>query len=251
MKVETRSLINGIWQKEIPVRDYRHQDWELRRNFCRFLLRTLAVPWLIKFDRVEGVENVPATGPAILLINHIAFVDPIVVIHAVPRNIVPMAKVEVYDYPVVGIFPRIWGVIAVHREEVDRRAIQQALTVLDAGEIILVAPEGTRNPALRQGREGIAYLGSRTGAPIIPVAIEGTEGFPTYPLSKRWRGDGVKIKFGKPFRYRRDLGRIRSKDLRKLTDEAMYVLASMLPPHRRGYYADLSRQTMDTIEWVG
>jgi 1-acyl-sn-glycerol-3-phosphate acyltransferase len=49
------------------------------------------------------------------MINHIAFVDPIVVLHIVPRNIVPMAKIEVYDYPLVGIFPRLWNVIPVRR----------------------------------------------------------------------------------------------------------------------------------------
>jgi 1-acyl-sn-glycerol-3-phosphate acyltransferase len=128
---------------------------------------------LVKLDRVEGLNNVPETGPGILLINHIAFVDAIVVMHVVPRNIIPMAKVEVYEYPVIGIFPRIWGVIPVRREEVDRRAVQQALDVLRAGEIILVAPEGTRNPQLQRGKEGMAYLASRSGAPIIPVAVEG------------------------------------------------------------------------------
>ena len=89
-----------------------------------------------------------------MMINHIAFVDPIVVLHLLPRNIVPMAKIEVYNYPIVGIFPRMWGVIPVRREEVDRRAIQGALDVLRAGEIILVAPEATRSPQLNRVKRG-------------------------------------------------------------------------------------------------
>ena len=101
---------------------------------------------------------------------------------SLPRNIVPMAKVEVYYYPLVGIFPRIYGVIPVQREEIDRRAVQGALEVLKAGEIILVAPEAHRGPQLRQGKEGIAYLATRANVPIVPVAIDGTIGFPYFAL---------------------------------------------------------------------
>ena len=146
----------------------------------RFLLRLIGFTILVKVDHVEGVENVPAQGPAILMINHINFVDPFVVLHSLPRNIVPMAKVEVYDYPLVGIFPRIYGVIPVQREEIDRRAIQGAMEVLKAGEIILVAPEAHRGPELRQGKVGIAYLATRANVPIVPVAIDGTIGFPDF-----------------------------------------------------------------------
>jgi 1-acyl-sn-glycerol-3-phosphate acyltransferase len=179
---------------------YDHAAWALRRKLLRFLLRTIAFNLLARVDRVEGIENVPAQGSGILLINHIAFIDPIVVLHSLPRNIVPLAKVEVYDYPFVGIFPQMWGVIPVRRDEFDRKAVKRCLDVLNAGEILLMAPEGTRNSALQHAREGIAYLASRTGAPIIPVAIEGTEGFPTYRYSKRWRQPGAHIRFSVPIK---------------------------------------------------
>ena len=102
---------------------YDHASFELRRRFLRFLIRNIGFTLLAKLDHVEGLEHIPSTGPAILMINHIAMIDPIVVMHVIPRNIVPMAKIEVYNYPFIGIFPRIWGVIPVRREEVDRRAI--------------------------------------------------------------------------------------------------------------------------------
>jgi len=227
---------------------YHHADYQLRRGFCRFLLRVIAFSMLVKIDRIDGLENIPREGPAILLINHIAFVDPIAVMYVMPRDVTPMAKVEVYDYPVIGIFPRVWGVIPVRREEVDRRAIQMALEVLQKGEIILVAPEGTRGPELQRGKEGMAYLASRSGASIIPVAIEGTPGFPALRFTKRWRQPGVHITFGRPFQYREDLKRAGRGELRQMADEAMYVLAGMLPERRRGIYADLSLATSDTIE---
>lgn len=217
------------------------------RRFLRFLIRILGFTLLAKLDRVEGVENVPAHGPAILMINHIAFVDPIAVLHFVPRNIVPMAKIEVYELPVIGIFPRLWGVIPVRREEFDRRAVQQALAVLAAGEIILVAPEATRSPQLQQGKEGVAYIASRANAPIVPVGIDGTPGFPAFRTSPRWRGEGIRIRFGQPFRFRLD-SRPDRDQLRQMTDEAMYQLARLLPEKRRGVYADLSKATQETLE---
>jgi 1-acyl-sn-glycerol-3-phosphate acyltransferase len=216
----------------------------------RFLLRTIGFTLLVKVDHVEGIEKVPAKGPAILMINHINFVDPFVVLHVMTRNIVPMAKIEVYSYPIVGIFPRIYGVIPVQREEIDRRAVQGALDVLRAGEIILVAPEAHRGPQLRRGKEGIAYLATRAAVPIVPVAIDGTVGFPSFRLSSRWREPGANVCFGDPFRFKNTGQRAGRDMLRIMTDEAMYILAAMLPEYRRGVYADLSLATQETIEWV-
>jgi 1-acyl-sn-glycerol-3-phosphate acyltransferase len=228
---------------------YDHQSLESRRWVLRWMIEKIAFRFLMRFDGAEGVENVPVVGNAILMINHIAFVDPIVAMASLPRNIVPMAKVEAFKYPVWGIFPRIWQVIPVHREEVDRAAIRMALEVLGAGEIILVAPEGTRNPALQPGREGVAYLGVKSGAPVIPTAILGSEGFPTLSPS-RMRGPAARARFGKPFRF---VSRDRSPGrtlLRQMTDEALYQLAALLPPERRGEYADLSKATTETLEFA-
>lgn len=229
---------------------YDHASYETRRRVLRFLLNEIGFRLLAKLDRVEGLDRVPKEGPAIVMINHIAFIDPIVVLNVAPRNIVPLAKIEVYDYPVIGIFPKLWGVIPVRREEVDRRAVQQVLEVLRAGEIVLVAPEGTRSPSLTEGKEGVAFLGSRSGVPIIPVAVDGTQGFPALRFTAAWRQTGAVVKFGRPFRYRPEIHRPGRSELRKMTDEAMYILAEMLPPHRRGVYSDISKATQDTIEWL-
>jgi 1-acyl-sn-glycerol-3-phosphate acyltransferase len=236
----------SIWSSK----GYDHTRLEFRRRVLRFLIRNIGFTILAKIDQVEGLENVPASGSAIMMINHINFVDPFVVINILPRNLVPMAKVEVYDYPIVGIFPRMYGVIPVQREEFDRRAIQGALEVLQAGEIILVAPEAHRGPALRQGKEGVAYLATRGNAPIVPVAIDGTTGYPTLPFKSRWRKPGAIVKFGRPFRLNSQGKRADKEMLRQMTDEAMYILSAMLPEYRRGFYADLSRATHEFIEWV-
>ena len=241
--------VDGLERQLIPAGHYDHARLEGRRRFLRFLLRYIGFTLLAKIDRAEGLKNVPAEGPAILMINHIAYVDPMIVMNVMPRNIVPLAKIEVYNYPLVGIFPRLWEVIPVRREEVDRRSVKMVLEVLDAGEIVLVAPEGTRSPQLQRGKEGVAYLATRSGAPVIPVAIIGSEGFPALRFSSPWSGSGAFVRFGKPFVYRDEFLRAKLEKLRKLTDEAMYQLASLLPAERRGVYSDLSLATTDTIEW--
>jgi 1-acyl-sn-glycerol-3-phosphate acyltransferase len=231
-------------------RSYDHSRWEKQRHFLRFLLRTIAFTFLVKLDQVEGLDFVPQKGPAIVYINHIALVDPIVALHVIRRNIVPLAKVEVYKYPVVGIFPKIWGVIPVQRQGFDRRAIQKAMAVLNAGEIVLVAPEGTRNVSMEQGKEGLAYLATSCGVPLVPCAVSGSVGYPTFRYSKRWRGSGVKLTFGRPFYLRSEKERPDRGTLRLMTDEAMYILADLLPASLRGYYQDSTLATQVTIEWL-
>lgn len=230
--------------------DYVHARYERRRRFLRFLIRTIGMNFLAKVDRVDGLENIPRSGPTIVMINHIAFVDPVVLVDVYPRNLVPMAKREVYTYPLINIFPKIWWVIPVDREGVDRQALRKAEKVLAAGEVVLIAPEGTRSPALQEGREGAAFLAVRTGAPILPTAVDQTEGFPTLPFTRRWREPGAVIRFGKPFRYKSLPDRPDRYHLRQMMDEAMIVLARLLPESRRGIYADRVDEELHTIEFL-
>ena len=240
-------LLESTRQKA-KMETYNHQRLEWRRNLCRFLLHQIGFRFLAKIDTIDGSENVPLEGPGIVMINHIAFVDPIVVLANLPRNVVPLAKIEAFHYPVVGIFPKIWDAVPVLREGFDRDAIRKALSILDAGEMLLMAPEGTRNPSLRDAREGVAYLGSRSGAPIIPVVVTGTKGFPSIKPS-RWKQSGALVQIGSPFRFRSDLKRPGREVLKQMTDESMYILARMLPEELRGEYSDLSKATTKLIEF--
>jgi 1-acyl-sn-glycerol-3-phosphate acyltransferase len=236
----------------VKKRAYDHARHESMRRVLRWLITNVGWRFLARIDyaRISGLEKLPARGPAILMINHIAFIDPIVVLGNLPRNIVPMAKAEVYRIPGWGIFPWLWNVIPVHREELDRRALERALAVLGAGEVILIAPEATRHVALTEGKEGIAYIGHKSGAPIIPVAVENTPGYPTLLGPWNARKSKAYFRLGRPFRFKPIPGRIPRERLRQMTDEALYVLAAMLPENRRGHYADLSKATMETIEFL-
>lgn len=229
---------------------YNHARHEPARRVLRWMMTHIAWRFLVRVApaRIQGLEHFPAQGRAILMINHIAFVDPIVVMGNLPRNVVPLAKAEVYWIPFWGIFPWLWDVIPVRRSETDRRAVERALAVLAAGEVVLVAPEATRHPALGQAREGVAWLAWKGDAPIIPVAIEGTPGYPT--LLGPWNAHlpAASFTLGRPFRFKPVVGRLPRERLRLMTDEAMYQLAALLPEPRRGYYADLTRSTWETIE---
>ena len=82
------------------------------------------------------------------------------------------------------------------------------------------------------------------------MAIDGTIGFPALRYSATWRKQGARLRFGRPFQYRPEYRHAGREQLRKMTDEAMYILAEMLPEYRRGVYADLEKATQETIEWV-
>ncbi|MCH2540187.1 MAG: 1-acyl-sn-glycerol-3-phosphate acyltransferase [Anaerolineales bacterium] len=228
------------------LRDYDHAKLEPIRNMMRWLLREIGFRCLARIDGVNGLQHLPTTGAAILMMNHIAFIDSLVVMACMPRNVVPLAKREVYDYPFVGIFPRLWRVIPVDRRGFDRRAITDALAVLRAGEILLIAPEGTRHTQLHKAKEGVAYLAYRADVPIVPLAIEGTEGFPTLSPARKKQGGAV-MRLGPPLRLKRLSTRPTRTQLEQMTNECMYKLAELLAPHRRGHYADLEQATKEYI----
>jgi 1-acyl-sn-glycerol-3-phosphate acyltransferase len=217
---------------------YEHRDYERRRRLLRWLMAHLGWPLFAKIDTIEGVDRVPSLGPAILVINHIAMIDPIAVLGHLPRNVIPVAKRESSRVPFWGIFATMWHVIEVRRDGSDQGALLQALSVLAAGEVVLIAPEGTRSPAMRRAHAGVAYLAAHSAAPVVPVAVDGTEGFPTLKPGRR-AGPGVVVRFGRPLRMASPLAGQPSRELlQSMTSEIMGRIAAMLPEPRRGVYAE-------------
>lgn len=208
----------------------------MRRKLIDALLHLLYFV-LLKLE-VSGVENVPPTGPLILMINHIDALDPFIVVGVFPRPVTPMSKIEVFDIPLIGILTQAYGAIPIRRGQVDKGALSHAIKALQEGGVLLVAPEGTRSPthSLQKGKEGIALIAARTGAPIIPVGITGTEDTGRY--WRRLRRAPVRIFIGEPFRLDPGGEQLRRPLLRAMTDEAMYQLAATLPPAYRGMYAN-------------
>ncbi len=228
-----------------------HQErYNLRRRFFRDgLLRPLGFGLLVK-PTVEGREHIPASGPVIFIMNHIAAIDPFVLVGTVrSRYVVPMTKIENYQHPIIGLIARAWGAYPVRRDEVDRQALASTLAILEQGWPVLIAPEGTRRPSLSEAKEGMVYIAIKGNASIVPVGLDGTDQFPG--CLKRLRRAPVTVRFGRAFRLRTG-GRTRvpRDEMHQMTRETMYQLAALLPEHRRGFYSDLDQMTTDTLEFV-
>ena len=216
------------------------------RRLLNFILRIL-FKLLLNLE-VVGLENVPLEGPLILMINHTHLIDPAMAGGVMPREVVAMSKIETFRDPILGIIVRLYGAFPVRRGEVDLQATRRALEVLRNGEVLLMAPEGTRSKEcrLQPGHDGMTFIALRANAPILPMAITGTKDFGSN--LKRLRRTDVKIVIGKRFRFRpsgttNERKKVRRDVLHQMTEEAMYQLAAILPPEYRGVYSDLDSAT--------
>jgi 1-acyl-sn-glycerol-3-phosphate acyltransferase len=200
-------------------------------RLLRLVLRT--------FYRIEvtGAQNIPAHGPFIAIMNHIYFVDPVLVTSTAPRLIIIMSKIENYDIPVLGSLMRHYGTFPIHRGETDLQALRMSLKVLQSGFGLLMAPEGTRSHAhsLQEGRDGLAFIALRSGAPIVPVGISGQEHL--VQNLKRLRRTPVRMVIGEAFVALADPAATHQQQLQDVTHSAMVRLAAVLPEEYRGVYA--------------
>lgn len=151
---------------------------------------------------VDGEKFVPREGPAILAANHVSYIDPIIIGIAVRRPIHFMAKKELFRSRLVGWLLRQFGAFPINRHRINLQAFKRAASLLNAGEIVAIFPEGTRGDGvqLRPAKPGIGLIAARTGAPVIPVLHRGTE--KVLPRGA-WlpRPHRITVKFGAPFRF--------------------------------------------------
>lgn len=199
--------------------------------------------------RMEGMENVPQTGPVVVAINHTNFWDAVLPTILLPRPVVGMAKVELFRIPVFSQILRLYGAYPVRRGAVDREALAASLEALERGEVVSLAPEGTRsaNHQLQKGRPGIAFLAVKSGAAVLPFAVWGAERF--WGHIARLRRTRVEISIGPAFRLEWEGDKVPREVLREMTDEVMYRLSELLPDSYRGRYADLEKATTRHISF--
>lgn len=194
---------------------------------------------------LTGLENIPATGPVIVIINHIAFLDPLMVCGVSPRLVIPLAKKEAFDSLLWRPFLKLYGAIPVQRGEGDTRAVKAALQVLKHNGVILMAPEGTRSPTyqLQPGKDGVTLIALRGEAAIVPIGITGTHRIRAY-WAKLKRAP-VQLTVGPPFRLHATSAksRIQRTETAAMTQEIMHRLARQLPPEFRGVYHNLEEAT--------
>ena len=159
--------------------------------------------------RIEGLENIPSTGPVIMASNHLSFADSMVIPFFVPRKVVFLAKEDYFTGTgVKGALIRGWfegiGMVPVDRDDTKAAlaSLDIALAVLRRGEAFGIYPEGTRSRdgRLYRGRTGVAHLALTSGAPVVPVGLTGTEHIQPVGSTLPRRAD-VTVRFGEPLRF--------------------------------------------------
>ncbi len=203
--------------------------------------------------RIEAPDlaKIPPSGPVILAINHINSLEvPVLVARLFPRRLIGLAKIETWDNPLMGWLFTLYEAIPIRRGEVDLEAIHRCLEALSEGEILAVAPEGTRSydGKLLPGQQGIVLLALHSKAPILPVVHWGGEAFSKN--FKRLKRTTVHIRVGAPFtletRGEKPVGKIRQEML----DEIMNEMAALMPETYRGQYSNCEFSPKKYIQYV-
>jgi 1-acyl-sn-glycerol-3-phosphate acyltransferase len=205
--------------------------------------------------RLEGaIDEIPRDGPLILAANHASNLDGVILgawlTPRLGRRIHWLGKKELFDWPIVGWAAANGGVHPVDRGSADVEAFRLARRILDEGQVLFVFPEGTRSPdgSLQAAHDGVASLAMRTGAPIVPLAIAGSNR--VWPRGQKipHPGGRVTVRVGRPFRLSEvlpsDIERRTAKTL--ATTAIMERIAEMLPPSQRGVYANSTPAELGT-----
>ncbi len=167
-----------------------------------WLVRAVLEPFFVIYFRMKriGREHIPAEGPVIVASNHRSFLDPFVIATMAKRPMYYMTKKELFPWPFVAWMLSALGAFPVQRRGADAESIETAKAILARGDIVLIFPEGTRTRpgSLGRPKRGVGRLALETGAPVVPVAVIGTEA-----VRRGWRirPHRVRIRAGRPLRF--------------------------------------------------
>jgi len=207
------------------------------RKSMKFLAR-MAFSLMCDFQ-IEGQENIPKSGPLLVIANHFSFIDPVAVLRTLPYPIEFVGGAEFPHAPtIVQFLPQMWGYYPVFRGTGSRFALRAAEEILHQNGVLGIMPEGgSWAEVLRPARPGAAYLASQTGAQVLPLGIYGlNEIFPVH-LGKR---PTAVVKIGKlvgPFSVS-GRGRERREQLDQIGLQLMKAIAAQLPDRFRGFLAE-------------
>ncbi len=192
---------------------------------------------LVARVRIRGRDNIPKNGAFILASNHLSWTDiPLIPCH-LPRRVVYMAKEE-YFVSKIKWFVRFLGAFPVKRGEGDRQALRAAEAQLKKGNILGIFPEGTRSrtQTMAKAHPGMGMIALRSGVPVVPVAVWGSENVLKKPFAR------ATVSYGTPIVLKPKGAKITRGDIDAATQEVMTRIAAMLPPEYRGVYADLTEK---------
>jgi 1-acyl-sn-glycerol-3-phosphate acyltransferase len=221
--------------------------WVMKYVLLGPLLRLLFRP------RIEGAENIPRSGGAILASNHLAVADSFVLPLTVPRRVTFLAKREYFTgRGVRGRLKKAFfagvGQVPIDRSSAvsAQAALDTAVRLLREGRLLGIYPEGTRSPdgRLYKGKIGVARMALEAGVPVIPVAMFGTDR--ANPIgSKMWRPFRIRITVGAPLDFSRYDGLAGDRFVeRSITDEIMYALMELSGQEYVDVYAAKVKEEM-------
>jgi 1-acyl-sn-glycerol-3-phosphate acyltransferase len=198
------------------------------------------------------LKRVPKQGPLIIVTNHVNVLEiPIIYTRLQPRRVHGMVLAERWKNSIWRWILDTCETIPLLRGEADLAAIHRALGYLERGEMLIIAPEGTRSGdgRLQPAHPGVVLLALHSHAPLLPVAYYGAERYKEN-LSRLKRTD-FHLRVGKPFYLEGKGEKVTRLVRKKMMDEVMYQLAMLLPPEYRGGYADISATTTSYIVFPG
>lgn len=213
-----------------------------RRRPLRFLLKKLSIPAFGALTRLEivGEENLPSSGPLLVVGNHFSFIDPVAFVRLAPWPIEFVGGAENPGAPAwTRIIPFLWGYHKLYRGTGAKEALRAAEKILNNGGCLGMFPEGGNwATVLRPPRPGASFLATLSGAQILPVGLYGfTEVFPALGHFRRAQAT---IRIGKPFGpvTASGSGRERRQQLDEIGAKIMRAIAELLPAGMRGFYSD-------------
>ena len=212
-----------------------------------WLIKAIVKPIMLGLYRikVEGLENVPKKGAAIIAANHVSFLDSFFIPLVIKRRkMTYLAKADYFKSWKTSWFFKSVGQISCEREggSKSQQSLEIALDVLKEGHLLGIYPEGTRSPDgyLYRGRTGVARLALASGAAVIPCGLVGTEEVmpKNAKLPRLWGRVKVTVKFGKPLDFSRFAGQEQDRfALRSVTDEIVYEIMQLSGQQYRDEYA--------------
>jgi 1-acyl-sn-glycerol-3-phosphate acyltransferase len=204
----------------------------------RAVMRLLAHIFIFRTLHVQGLDKVPRRGPVLVVGNHIATLDPPLTGALIKRlDVHYMAKAEYFELRRQRVMFRAYNAFPVVRHSADRAALKQALQVLQDGHVLMMYPEGTRSRDLQMHRPyaGAGFLARKSLAPIVPVAVWGSED--VLPTGASWPHHAhVQIRFGDPFFLPERNADGTPMSHQQSADHMMARVAAMLPEKYRGVF---------------
>jgi len=192
---------------------------------------------------VHGKEKLPQ-GNVIIAANHLGRLDTAVLLCITDRDDLIMPVAEKYkNHPLYGAIGRAANAIWLNRFEADYSALRQILERMKGGGMLVIAPEGTRSKteSLQQGKMGVTFLASKSGYPVLPVALTGNEDRRVVKNLRHFRRSKISVTANDLMEIHLPSGKGREQAMRLATDEIMCHIAAALPEKYRGVYADHPR----------